>query len=38
MPIGRGARENIWLSVKTLGSYVLTSSQIFSLPALKLSQ
>ena len=31
---GRAGQENIWLSVMTHGSYVMTSSQIFSRPAL----
>ena len=36
--LGRAGRENIWPSVMALGPYAMTSGQIFSLPALPLSQ
>ena len=36
--LGRAGRENIWPSVMALGPYAMTSGQIFSRPALLLSQ
>ena len=36
--LGRAGRENIWPSVRALGPYAMTSGQIFSRPALSLSQ
>ena len=36
--LGRAGRENIWPSVMALGPYAMTSGQIFSRPALPLSQ
>ena len=36
--LGRAGRENIWHSVAALGPYPITSGQIFSRPALPLSQ
>ena len=36
--LGRAGRENIWPSVMALGPYAVTSGQIFSRPALPLSQ
>ena len=36
--LGWAGRENIWNSVMALGPYAMTSGQIFSCPALPLSQ
>ena len=36
--LDRAGRENIWPSVMALGAYAMTSGQIFSRPALLLSQ
>ena len=36
--LGRAGRENIWPSVMALGPYAMISGQIFSCPALPLSQ